>query len=189
MTTSELIERSKRQLNAGQPEPRVWPTSEIDIAACVLQARDAVARKAMMDDSKRAWLQQVFTLALDSSGVGLLSAATAAISGEILLDGIRLGVVIDGDGNILQPILHYADFLRPQSTAYGYYNLKDGAAHTRAINTPVNGPLDIIGAPGPLSITASYVPAAVDDFVQDLEPDLVQALVQIVTLKANADAE
>ena len=192
MDFNSLVERAKRQLNAGQPEPRLWPSSEIDLAACVMQARDTLARQVMMDSSRRAWLQQTYTLALDGSGVGLLSAATAAIAGEILLDGIRLGTVIDADGNVLQPILHYADFLRPQSTVFGYYNLKDGAAYTRAINVQANGPLEIVGANGPLSITANYVPTAVDDWPPDLEADLVQTLVNIVATKmampANANA-
>lgn len=189
MTFSELVETAKRRLNAGQPEPRNWPMSEIDIAACVSQARDAVAQQAMMDSSRRAWLQQEFSLALDSNGKGLLSAATASVAGTILLDGIRMGVVLDADSNPLQHILHYADFIRPQATVYGRYCLKDQAILTCAINTAVNGPLDIVGAPGPLTITANYVPDSVGDFPADLEPDLVDELCRIVSLKlTNATA-
>src|SRR5262245_59877906 len=127
MTFADLVERAKRQLNAGQPQPHTWPESEIDIAACVMQARDKVARDVMMDGSRRAWLQQEFSLALDANGKGLLSAATSAIAGEILLDGVRLGVVLDADSNKLQPLFHYSDFLSPQNTVYGYYCLKDRA--------------------------------------------------------------
>lgn len=189
MTFPELCERAKRQLNAGQSEPRLWPASEIDLAACVLQARDAVARQVMMDGSRRAWLQQEFSLVLDGTGRGALSAATAAITGEILLDGVRVGAVIDADGNPLKPLLHYSDFLSPQATVYGYYCLKDRALLTRAINTQAGGPLEIVGASSPLTITANYVPTAVDNFPPDLEADLVQTLVNIVATKlANANA-
>lgn len=191
MTFAECVERAKRQLNAGQPEPHLWPSSEIDIAACVMQARDNLAHEVMRDSSRRAWLQQEYSLTLDGDGKGDLSAATASITGEIILDGIRFGVVIDADGNILQPLTHYADFLRPQQTVYGYYCLKDKALHTRAINAQANGPLEIASANGPLTITANYVPDSVDDFPPDLEADLVNTLVRIVSLKltpANADA-
>jgi hypothetical protein len=192
MTFAELVERSKRQLNAGQPQPHVWPDSEIDIAACVMQARDALARQVMMDGSRRAWLTQEFSLTLDGTGKGDLSAATSAIAGEILLDGIRMGAVLDADGSLLKPLLHYSDFLSPQATVYGYYCLKDRALLTRTINVQASGPLEIVGASSPLTITANYVPSAVDDFPVDLEADLVQSLVNIVAAKvatpANADA-
>lgn len=191
MQFAELVERARRQLNAGQPQPHVWVESEIDLAACVMQAKDALARQVMMDGSRRAWLQQVFALALDGNGRGDLSAATAAIAGEILLDGVRVGAVIDADGNKLQPLLHYSDFLSPQAVVFGYYCLKDRAILTRAINQQASGPLEIVGASSPLTITASYVPTAVSDFPVDLEADLVQALVDIVATKikpANADA-
>lgn len=185
MTFNELCEHAKRQLNAGQPEPRLWPSSEIDLAACVMQARDAVANEVMLDSSRRAWLQQVFSLALDGTGKGDLSTATAAIAGSILLDGIRMGVILDFNGNRLQPILHFSDFLSPQPTVYGYYCLKDRAILTRAIGVQVNTPADVVGANGPLSITANYTPNAVDDFPPDLEADLVNALCRIVALKVS----
>ena len=183
MTYRELVERTLRQLNAGQPQPHTWPDSSIDIAACVMQARDALAHEVMMDSSRRAWLQQEWSLALDGDGKGDLSAATASIAGEIILDGLRFGAVLDADRNILQPLTHYLDFLRPQAVVYGYYCLKDRAVLTRAINTSVNAPLDIIGATGPLTMTANYVPGAVDGFPPDLEADLVNTLCKIVATK------
>ena len=187
MTYNDLVERTLRQLNAGQPEPHSWPDSAIDIAACVAQARDDVAHEVMYDPARRAWLTQEFSLTLDGTGKGNLSSATSSISGEIILDGIRMGVVMDADHNVLQHILHYADFLRPQNTAYAYYNIKDRAVLTRAINTPVNSPLDIFSVNGPLTITASYVPTAVDDFPTELDPDLVNSLCRIVATKVNAN--
>lgn len=192
MTFPELVERAKRRLNAGQPQPRVWPESEVDIAAAVTQAMDMLARQVMRDDSRRAWLQQVYSLALDSEGKGALSSATANVSGEIILDGIRFGVVIDADGNILQPLTHYADFLRPQQTVYGYYCLKDQSILTRVVGQQASGPNEIVGASSPLSITANYVPVDVSDWPAELEADLVDALVDIVALKvvtSNANTE
>lgn len=145
----------------------------------------------MMDTSFRALLQQAFAVTLDGAGEGDLTTATGAIAGTILLDGMRYGVVIDANGNILQPIAHYADFLRPQATVFGYYNLKNNHIATRAINVQANGPLEIVGANGPLSITANFTPNAVDDFKPELDDMLIQALCNVVTLKikpANADA-
>jgi hypothetical protein len=195
MTFSELVERAKRQLNAGQPQPHVWPDSEIDIAACVRQASSQLAHKVMRDESLRALLQQEYEVTLDGAGEGDLLAATGSITsvaGEILLEGIQHGIVLDADTNPLQYIQNYADFLKPQPTVYGYYHLKDKATIlTCAINTPVDDLGDIVSAPSPLTITASYTPADVDDFPPELEDPLVQELVSVIAVKlkpANADS-
>lgn len=182
MTASELIERAKRQLNA--------PDLEINLAACVMQASGRLARKVMRDDALRPLLQQVYSVTLSAAGEGDLLAATGSITGnagEILIDGIRLGVVVDADGNILQPLLHYHDFLRPQATQYAYYNLKDRKILTRAIDQQVNVPSDVVGVNGPLSITASFDPQEVTDYPAELEDHLVQELCDVV-MPANATA-
>lgn len=195
MTTNELVERAKRQLNAGGQPPRPWPESELDLAACVMQASDRVARRVMRDSSLRPLLQQVYSITLDASGQGDLLAVTGSVTGdagEILIDGIRYGVVLDAEGNQLQNILHFADFIRPQPTVFGYYCIKDKATIlTRVKGAQAHGPNEIVGAPGPLSITASYTPVAVEDFPPELEDELVQTLVDLVAIKTtpvNANA-
>lgn len=180
MTKPELIERAKRQLGVG-------PESEIELGACVMQASDMVARKVMADSSLRSLLQQEYSITLDASGEGDLLAATGSVTGvagEILLEGVKYGVVLDAEGQKLQPLFHYSDFLAPQVTVFGYYCIKDKATIlTRARNTSVSTSFDIQSATGPLTITASYTPASVDDFPAELEDMLVNALCTVVTLK------
>lgn len=192
MNVNELLERAKRQLNAGQPDPHVWPESEIDLAACVMQAISAMAHDVMRSDGLRGWLQQKYPVALDASGVGDLLAAVGditGVAGEILIEGIRYGAVVDADNNILQPLAHYAQFIAPQSTVFAYYTLKDRKIHTRAINIPVNSPADIQGVTGPLIITASFAPQSVTHVPPELEENLVHSLVRIVALKTYTDAK
>jgi hypothetical protein len=189
MTFSELVERAKRQLNAGQGQPRAWPESEIDLAACAKQALASLARQVMADEARRTLLQQTYSVSLDGAGVGSPLAASGSVTGltgEILMEGIWYGSVIDASNNVLAPIIHYADFLRPQPLAYAYYCLKDRKILTRAKNVPVNGPADIVGVTGPLTITASFEPAKVENVPSELENDLVNALCDIVARKTPA---
>lgn len=192
MTFSELVERARRQLNAGQPQPHVWPESEIDLAACVMQAISDVGHMAMRSDELRSLLQQVYSVPLDANGVGDLLAAIGSITGvagEILIEGVRFGAVLDAEGRKLQPILHYADFIAPQSTVFDYYHIKDKATIlTRVRDIQVNTSLDIVSANGPLSITASFAPQSVTNIPPELEEPTVHSLVRIVALKTNADA-
>jgi len=197
MTFNELVERAKRQLNAGQPQPHDWIESEIDIAACVMQASQRVAHDVMRDPSLRSLLQQEYTVTLDANGEGNLLTANGSITsvpGEILIDGVRYGVVLDADGNQLHPILHYADFIRPQPTVFAYYTIKDKVTIlTRAKGAAVHSHLDIQSVTGPLTITASYTPQDIEDYPPELEDRLVHALVEIVARKittpANANAK
>src|SRR5262245_10070405 len=193
MTADELIERAKRQLNAGQPQPHTWPESEIDLGACIAQASSALAQRVMRDDALRPLLQQEYTVTLDANGEGNLLTATGsvtAVAGEILIEGVRFGAVIDADGNILQPLLQYIGFIKPQYTQFGYYCIKDKATIlTRAKDAAVTGPNDIVGAASPLIITANYTPDLVDSFPPELEDLLVNELVAIVSVKVNANSE
>lgn len=190
MTFAELTEKAIRQLNAGQPEPHTWPDSAIDVAGCVAQASSIVAHMAMRDDSLRSLLQQEYSITLDGAGEGDLSAATGSITGlagEILIDGSKFGAVIDAAFNVLQPLDHFADFIRPQPPQFGYYCIKDKATIlTRAIASQVNMPNEIIGATGPLTITASYTPSLVTGFPPELEAVLVQTLVDLVVTKVTS---
>lgn len=195
MTKDELVERAKAQLNAGSPQPRIWPEAEIDLDACVRQASQQLAIEVMRDPYLRALLQQTYSVTLDANGQGDLLAAVGSVTsvaGEILLDGIRYGVVLDADGNQLQPILHYADFLRPQPTVFGYYLIKDrDKILTRAKGQQVNNLNEIQGVNGALSILANFTPASVTNFPPELDDRLVQILVDIVVRKitpANANA-
>lgn len=193
MTFNELVERAKRQLNAGQPQPHTWPESEIDLAACVMQAISAMAHDVMRSDELRSLLQQEYSVTLDSSGEGDLLAAVGSITGiagEILIDGVRFGAVLDAEGHKLQPILHYADFVAPQSTVFGYYHIKDRATIlTRARDMQVNTSFDIVSAAGPLTVTASFAPQSVTHISPELEEPTVHSLVRIVALKTYADAK
>lgn len=190
MTIAELIERSKRLAGAGTGSPDAWARAEIDLAACVLIAIHELSTEVMRDPERRAWLQQKYTVALDAAGesVDLLTAngSVTGQAGEIILEGIHLGAVIDADGNTLQYIPYYADFLRPQPAAFAYYCLKDRKVITRAMNAAVNTPSDIQSVTGPLTITCSFAPKNVSDIPLNLEDDLVSKLVTVVTRKIEA---
>jgi hypothetical protein len=171
------------------PEPHIWPSSEIEIAASVPDALHELSMAVMADPARRPWLTQDFAVTLDAAGEGDLLTAVGSITGEtgeIILDGIWYGVVLDADSNILVPLMHYADFLKPQPTVFSYYTLKDQIIATRAINTAVNGPLDIVGVSGPLTITASFTPINVTDLPLSLEDDAVRHLVLVLQRKGPA---
>lgn len=182
MTKSELIARAKRQLHN--------PDLEIDLAACVMQASDRLAQRVMRDDALRGLLQQEYSVTLDANGEGNLLTAIGSVTtnaGEILIEGVRYGAVLDNEGQRLHPLRHYHDFLAPQNIAYGYYCIKDKATIlTRARDQQVNTLFDIQSAMGPLIITASYTPSEVDDFPPELEDALVFALCEIA-MPANAN--
>jgi hypothetical protein len=190
MTLSELIEAAKRRLTAGSPDSRLWAVAELDLAACVQAAIHELANDVMRDPERRAWLQQQYTVNLNGAGesTDLLTAAGSITgeAGEIILEGINLGAVIDADGNVLVCLPHYADFLRPQPTAFAYYCLKGQVIATRALNTVVNTPADIQSVSGPLTITASFAPSNVSDFPVQLEDDLTGKLVTVALRKLEA---
>jgi len=188
----ELIERAKRRLNAGQPQPHVWPESEIELAACVNDALHRLSERVMRDSTLRSWLQQDYTVNLSGNGesTDLLTAlgSVTGQAGEIILEGIDFGLVRDFENNILIPLMHYADFVRPQPTVFGYYLKKDRVIATRARDKVVNSPADIQSVLGPLTITASFTPKSVGDVPLALEDDLVGDLCSIVTQKVSANA-
>ena len=192
MTKNDLIERAKRRLNAGQPQPHIWPDNEIELAACVNDALHELSGAVMMDEMRRSWLQQDYTVALGSNGesTDLLTAAGSITGevGEIILEGIHFGLVRDFDGNVLKPLFNYLEFVSPQATVYGYYLLKNQIIATRALGAQVNAPADIQSVNGPLTITASYTPVNVDDVPLSLEDDLVAHLCEVVTRKVPANA-
>lgn len=192
MTFNDLVERAKRQLSAGQPEPRTWAESEIDIAACVMQASSAVAHMVMRDNALRPLLQQEYSVTL-SGGEGNLLTAVGSVTGtpgEILLEGVDWGAVIDADNNTLVPILHYQQFIAPLPVQFAYYHKKDKATIlTRALGSQVNNVSELQSVTGPLTITASYDPADVEDFPEELAENLVHELVRIVALKTYTDVK
>lgn len=189
MTLADLLERAKRLASTAAPSPNLWDNAEIDLASNVLIAVQELGDEVTADFLRRTLLQQDYTVTLNSAGVGDPLAAVGSITGvagEIIQESIRYGVVLDAENNILQPILHYSDFLRPQPTVYGYYTLVDRKIYTRAINVPVTTPADITSAPGPLTITASFVPTSVTNVPSQLEDDLVKKLVAVSIRKAEA---
>src|SRR5262245_22769042 len=103
MNKNELVEFSKRRLLAATGNP-AWSTADLEIAASAAAALHLLAARVMADDAQRGLLQQDFTLTLNAQGRGLLTAATSAISGDLLPDGIYFGRVVDNDGNVLWPL-------------------------------------------------------------------------------------
>jgi hypothetical protein len=196
MTFDELVELAKRRLSAGSVPPRVWSDAELDLSACVSAAARELASEVMYDDTRRAWLQQDYPVPLDpvTNEGDLLTAvgSITALAGEIILEGVDFGLVLDANGEVLQLIPQYPDFFRPQTTAWGHYTRKNrGKILTRAKGQQVFKPADVQPAAGPLLITASYTPALVTGWPPDLEDDLVNKVVAIAASKltpANANA-
>lgn len=183
MTFAELVERAKRQC--------AWPEGEINLAACVMQAASRVAKNVMADASLCGLLQQEYSVTLNASGEANLLSVTGSVTGvagEIMIEGVKYGVVLDADGHQLHPLKFYKDFVSPQATQYGYYCIKDKATIlTRARDQQVNTALDIQSANGPLTVTANYTPASVDNFPEELEDMLVDELCRIV-MSSNAES-
>jgi len=192
MTKNQLVERAKRRLNAGAAQPHVWPESEIELAACVNDAMHELSMAVMRDDARRSLLQQDYTVTLDANGESTDLMTTAgsitAEAGEIMLEGIYFGLVRDLNNDVLEPVFHYRDFVSPQPTVYPRYLLKNQIIATCAKDIDVNGPADIQGASGPITITASYTPKNVDDVPLEIEDDLVAHLCQVVLRKLPANA-
>jgi hypothetical protein len=192
VTKPELIERAKRRLNAGQPQPHTWVESEIELAACVNDALHELSASVMRDSMRRSWLQQNYTVNLDANGESTdLLTAVGSITGEvgeIILEGIHFGLVRDADNNVLKPLFHYLDFVSPQAVVYPYYLQKNNGMATRALGAQVNGPADIVGVSSPLTITANYTPKNVNDIPLALEDDAVAHLCEVVTRKLPANA-
>lgn len=176
MTRDELVEYAKRRLTPVNPE---WARKEMEIAAAIRSALRLLANIVMQDDMKRVHLQQDYSLALDGNGRGALSSATASIAGDILPEGIYWGRVVDADGNVLWPLKNYQTFLSPQPTFKGYYGLFDSQVYTRASGLQVFGPQDVQGVSGPLTITANFTPANVDDVPAAIAKDLIDAVVEV----------
>jgi hypothetical protein len=178
MTKDELVEFAKRRLTPVNP---LWAKMDNEIAAAIPAALHLLAERVMRDEDKRVLLQQDYALNLGGDGKGLLSAATATIAGDILPEGIWFGRVVDADGKVLWPLKTLQSFYSPQPTFKGYYGLFTGQVWTRGVGNVVNGAQDVQGANGPLTITASFVPANVGDVPATLTDDLVADVVEIVS--------
>lgn len=185
MTFNDLVATAKYRLTAGNPGFD-WQLNELDLAPAVDSALQLLATQTMLDDTNRGLLQQSYSVTL-TAGVGDLLAATGSVTstaGEILMEGVAMGSVMDGDGEILQPLAHLSQFYRPQPQVFSYYYLAPGGKiWTRTRQTQVNGPNDIQGVNSPLTVLASYVPASVTSVPSELENDLVEALCSVVLRK------
>lgn len=193
MTFDELLELAKRRLAAGSAYPKVWADAELDLAACVPTAALALSYDVMRDSALRSWLQQDYSVPLDpGTGIGDLMAPVGSVTGlagEVILAGIDSGTVLDFDGNILYPIPVRSDFFRPQPTAFGYYFVNsNGTILTRIKGQQVFKPADVQAAAGPLTITANYTPRLVADWPEQLQPMLVDKVVDIAVRKIESDA-
>lgn len=185
MTADQLVEYVTRRLQAAAPTNE-WPKNRLNIAAAIPAAIHELAMEVMRDDARRSLLQQDYSVSLNGAGVGDLLAATGSVTsaaGEVLLGGVHLGSVRDADGNLLVNIPQYRDFQRPQPTIFAYYCLVDRKIYTRAINTPVLSPSDIVGVSGPLTVTASFAPASVANVPTEIEDDLVARVVEVLLRK------
>jgi len=182
MTKSELIEYVKRRLAAGEADPRIWAENEIEIAAAVNTALGRLGYQVMRDENLCAHLQDTYTLALNISGEGALSAASSVsgVNGVLLYESVWNGPVLDNDGRTLWPLRHYSDFLRPQPAHRGYFHLQNGRVLTRRDGAQVNSAQDVQGATSPLSFSGSYSPNSVDDVPDELDDLLIDILVGVI---------
>jgi len=156
----DLIETARRVLLANTPPSQIPQGNlEIDLAALKNTACQVLAAKIADDPDRLYLLQQDYSVALDGSGVGDILTATGAITGgaDLYADSIPKGNVQDAYNNSLVYMPLLFDFYRPASTQFAYYTLQDRAIRTRAIAVAVQSAADIVGAIGPLTITANYV--------------------------------
>ncbi|MCI0748167.1 MAG: hypothetical protein L0Y58_22400 [Verrucomicrobia subdivision 3 bacterium] len=182
MTLNELVQYTKRRL-VGVPGGEVWADREIEIAATIPAALQELGAQVLRDRHRRNLLQQSYSVALDSAGIGNLLTAIGGITGtagEILQDGVALGVVRDAENNVLVWLPNYDDFLRPASIAFGYYTLVAARIYTRAVGVAVTPSLDIAPAATPLTVFSSYAPAAVSGVPKELEDDTISILTEIL---------
>lgn len=187
MTFDDLLLTAKYRLTAGNPGFD-WQLHELDIAPAVDSALQMLSTQVMLDDTSRGLLQQSYSVSL-TAGVGDLLAATGSVtglSGEILMEGVQMGTVVDADGELVYPLKSLSAFYKPQSQVFSYYYLApNGKIWTRSRQTQVNGPNDVSGVNGPLTVVANYVPASVTAVPAELENDLVEALCSVVLRKVN----
>lgn len=191
MTLNELIQYAKRRLVI-DPLLRLKTDIELDIAAAIPTAIHEMSIKVMRDAHLRPLLQQSYSVALDGSGIGNLLTATGSLTtnaGEILQEGVPMGLVRDAENNDLVWIPNLADFYRPAPTVFGYYTLVAQRIYTRAISAQVNSIADIVSAPTPLTVIASFAPAEVADVPEEIEDDLVGHVVEVVLRKIGAPAD
>ena len=181
MTAGDLVQYAKRRLST--PDPDMWADRDLEIYAAIPSAIQRLSVYVMRNPDLDVLLQQDYTVTLDGSGVGNLLTATGSITGvagELLFEGIPFDTVIDSSNNILSYMPHYHDFLRPASIAFGYYCTVKDRILTRAIGTVVNSPADIVTAASPLTVTASYAPAAVTSIPTELGDNIIDMLVEVL---------
>ena len=185
MTFDNLIAMAKYRLAAGNTAVD-WQLYEPDIATCVDAALGALATDIMHDPTRCGLLQQSYSVTL-TAGNGDLLAATGSVTsaaGEILMEGVLMGSVKDGDGEIIYPLHSLNAFYRPQSQVFYYYYLApNGNIYTRSKSTQVNNPGDVAGCTSPLTVIANYAPASVTSVPNELEEDLVEKLCSILLTK------
>lgn len=185
MTFNDLLLTAKYRLNAGNPNID-WQQYEMDIAPAVDSALQLLSTRTMLDETNRGLLQQSYTVPLTGNEGDLLAStgSVTTLAGEILMEGVQMGTVVDGDGEMLQPLKNLKAFYSPQSQVYSYYYLApNGKIWVRSRYNQVNTPNDIQPVNGPLTVVASYVPSSVTAVPQELENDLVGALCDVVLSK------
>lgn len=190
LNLDDLVEFAKRRILAGMAPGSPSADIDLEVMANVPAASNLAATRVMRNGALRPRLQQVYSVSLDSSGIGDLSTATGSMTGapdEILLEGISLGSVIDNNGVVVVPLPQYTDFISPQPTVFPYYHINSQKQIlTRAVSNQVYTANDIQSGAGPLSIRASFNPSDLQYWPSECQTDLVNALVEITLAKVLA---
>lgn len=187
MTNDQLVQYAKRRLMVGNDAP-AFAQSEIDLYSMIPAALGVLSEIVMRDDARRHLLQQDYSVSL-TNGVGDLQATNGSITGnagEVLSEGVYLGTVYDADNNRLEPIRDYRLFESPLSTVFGYYCLVNKKIYARAVGQSFQKG-SMIGAPSPLTVTASYAPTDAADLPAEITDEAINALVALAMQKLRQD--
>lgn len=149
----------------------VLSTMDAEVESMSGEALHQLATMVARDSRRRHILSKVFSLTIDTElGVGQYAAVDAAMLSEFLDYGsVRVSDNANaGLGTAYERILHYADFIGPQPTAFGYYCLHRDRLYLRAPNSG-----SFADSPTPLQVDCSYVPT-IAQVPAEAEDDLVR---------------
>lgn len=129
------------------------------------------AYKIANDPEHYYLLQRDYSVTL--SPITLLNQpfAVGTLPDEIIPESLTVGFVADGDGNKLEPVQYFSDFLRPRDAMFGYYLLQDKRVYTRQYVTG-----DLSNTASPLSIKANFMPTPATLATDITHPGLINML-------------
>lgn len=168
MTLDEMVTRAIFMATDGQIPPDDTPIISRDLAAeaWVPEVLHSLAQSIAGDPEQQHLLTKTFNITL-SGGVGILPADM--LSAYLCENSVRSGTGFT-TGSSAQPLVrvhHYDDFVRYLPSVYQYYCIEGNRIYAK----------DGLGAlPGPLTISAPFVPSAVDDIPDTLTDDAVTLL-------------